>query len=116
MCYGAAAERDMHEPTVSETRSMFAFGVEGAWNVMLATLVDLGLTNNWQHMVESTIVRSTSGSGRERGPARKGVGRGCGGYISKSHRCDGQGRTLASALTSGEVFDHRVTPAYPPLK
>jgi len=27
---------------------------------MLATLVDLGLTDDWQHMIDSTIVRGHS--------------------------------------------------------
>jgi hypothetical protein len=28
---------------------------------MLTTLVDLGLTDDWQHMIDSTVVRSGSG-------------------------------------------------------
>jgi hypothetical protein len=39
---------------------------------MLATLVDLGLTDDWQHMIDSTIVRGHSqAAGAKGGPARK---------------------------------------------
>jgi hypothetical protein len=30
------------------------------WDAMLTTLVDLGLTNDWQHMIDGTIVRGQS--------------------------------------------------------
>ena len=31
---------------------------QGVWDALLQTLVDLGLTDDWQHMIDSTIVRS----------------------------------------------------------
>ena len=30
---------------------------QGVWDALLQTLVDLGLTDDWQHMVDSTTVR-----------------------------------------------------------
>lgn len=30
---------------------------QGVWDALLQTLIDLGLTNNWQHMMDSTSVR-----------------------------------------------------------
>ncbi|WP_333702978.1 hypothetical protein [Sphingobium yanoikuyae] len=30
---------------------------QGVWNAVLQTLVDLGLTDDWQHMIDSTTVR-----------------------------------------------------------
>jgi len=30
---------------------------QGVWDATLATLVELGLTDDWQHMIDSTIVR-----------------------------------------------------------
>jgi hypothetical protein len=33
------------------------WAVQGAWDAMLQTLVDLGLTDEWQHMIDSTTVR-----------------------------------------------------------
>jgi len=34
---------------------------------MLATLVDLGLTDDWQHMIDGTIVRGHSQAARAQG-------------------------------------------------
>jgi transposase len=30
---------------------------QGVWDGLLQTLVDLGLTDDWQHMIDSTMVR-----------------------------------------------------------
>jgi len=30
---------------------------QGAWDAILATLVELGLNDDWQHMIDRTIVR-----------------------------------------------------------
>ncbi len=35
---------------------------QGVWDGMLPTLVDLGLTHDGQHMIDSTIVRGRFGS------------------------------------------------------
>lgn len=31
---------------------------QGVWDALLQTLVDLGLTDDWQHMIDSTSVRA----------------------------------------------------------
>ncbi|MET1754010.1 hypothetical protein ABVV53_00815 [Novosphingobium sp. RD2P27] len=47
---------------------------QGVWDAMLATLVDLGLTDDWQHMIDSTIVRGHSqAAGAKGGPARRAL-------------------------------------------
>jgi len=33
---------------------------QGVWDALLQTLVDLGLTDDWQHMLDSTVVRAHS--------------------------------------------------------
>ncbi|MDP9096002.1 MAG: hypothetical protein M3N26_05520 [Pseudomonadota bacterium] len=41
---------------------------------MLDTLVELGLTDDWQHMIDSTIVRGHSqAAGAKGGPIRKAL-------------------------------------------
>jgi transposase len=45
---------------------------QGVWNAMLETLVELGLTDDWQHMVDSTSVRGHSqAAGAKGGLIRK---------------------------------------------
>jgi hypothetical protein len=39
----------------------YAAGAEqGVWDALLETLVELGLTDDWQHMIDSTTVRDQS--------------------------------------------------------
>ncbi len=33
---------------------------QGVWDALLETLVELGLTDHWQHMIDSTTVRAHS--------------------------------------------------------
>lgn len=33
---------------------------QGVWDALLQSLVDLGLTDDWQHMVDSPVVRVRS--------------------------------------------------------
>lgn len=33
---------------------------QGVWDALLETLVELGLADDWQHMIDSTIVRGHS--------------------------------------------------------
>ncbi|MGZ2442076.1 transposase [Sinorhizobium medicae] len=33
---------------------------QGVWDALLETLVELGLTDDWQHMIDSTTVRGHS--------------------------------------------------------
>ena len=45
---------------------------QGVWDALLETLVELGLTDNWQHMIDTTTIRGHSqAAGAKEGPIRK---------------------------------------------
>jgi transposase len=45
---------------------------QGVWDALLETLVELGLTDNWQHMIETTTIRGQSqAAGTKGGLIRK---------------------------------------------
>ena len=47
---------------------------QGVWDALLETLVDLGLTDDWRHMIDTTTVRGHSqAAGAKGGPARRAL-------------------------------------------
>ncbi len=48
---------------------------QGVWDALLETLLDRGLTDNWQHMIDSTTVRGHSqAAGGKAGTRKEGFG------------------------------------------
>nr|ARW77712.1 transposase [Zymomonas mobilis subsp. mobilis] len=47
--------RDMHERNSVYVRFR-RWAEQGVWDALPETLVDLGLTDDWQHMIDSTII------------------------------------------------------------
>jgi transposase len=44
---------------------------QGVWDALLQTLVELGLTDDWQHMIDTTTVRGHSQAAGAKGGATR---------------------------------------------
>ncbi len=81
---------------------------QGVWDALLRPSSKLGLTDDWQHMIDSTTVAVIRRRRAQKGDLTGAFGRSRGGFTMKIHaRADGQGRHLGFVLTGGEASDYK---------
>ncbi|WP_209315517.1 transposase [Haematospirillum sp. H1815] len=110
---GGCPWHDMHE-RYGKWNSVYVrfrrWAKQGVWDTLLDTLVDLGLTADWQHMIDSTIARGHSPStGAKRGLIRKALVEAAAALRAKSTPAltGGEGRPPGFKLTGGDVSDYQ---------
>lgn len=83
---------------------MSGWAGQGMWNALLQTLVYLGLIDEWQHMISTTVSCPFTGYGRKKEAHSEALSRLRGGFTGKIYsRCDNQRYPLGFILTGGQV-------------
>jgi len=76
------------------------------WDGLLETLVELGLTDDWQHMIDRITIQCHSQAAGAKGGLIGLLVDHAGGFKTKIHaHADGQGGSLGFILMGGEVLD-----------
>lgn len=78
----------------------------------METFLELGLTDHWQQILNSTqTALAIRRQQTLKGSYKKSFGRSRYGFTTKTHaRADGQRRPLGFVLTGGEISDHLAIP------